>query len=179
MEGKNSVERRDIERLEASIRDANNISNKNFQDISRLRDIQNARDLENRGFQAKISTMERDLDQSQNRIGTLTSVKEQKEDDIASVSLKISQAQQQILQVRASIQKLDNEIQYHEQSNEKNQQTQARLSKLTEQEYFKGKEFAGVEAEKRTVLIAREDECEGLKYDIDSVKQCNGKYAED
>jgi hypothetical protein len=61
-EGKNYSERKDIERLDADLRDATSVSHKFYQDIARLRDIQNSRDLDNRGAKARIDQMESELE---------------------------------------------------------------------------------------------------------------------
>jgi di/tripeptidase len=51
LDGKIYSEKKDIERLDAEHRDAVNVSHKNFQDIARLKDLINVRELDNRGFQ--------------------------------------------------------------------------------------------------------------------------------
>ena len=54
METRNYAERRDIERLEADLREATAISNKCYSDIQRLKESINGRDLDIRGFRIRI-----------------------------------------------------------------------------------------------------------------------------
>lgn len=81
--------------------------------------------------------------------------------------------------MRVAIQKVDSEVQYFESQNNKHQQTQINLSKINEQEYFRGKDSSGIEAERRSTQISREDEISSLKYEIETVKTSNAKYVED
>lgn len=62
LEGKVYSEKKDLERLEGDHRDAASASNKNYQEISRLKDLINVRELDNRGFQSRISAMEAEVD---------------------------------------------------------------------------------------------------------------------
>lgn len=64
------------------LRDASSISNKYYQDIARLKDIQGGRDLDNRGFKARIDAMESELEQNQRRIANLVETKDQRDEDI-------------------------------------------------------------------------------------------------
>lgn len=48
--------------MDADLRDATSISQKYYSDIARLKDIQNARDLDNRGFKARIDAMEQEIE---------------------------------------------------------------------------------------------------------------------
>jgi len=50
LEGKIYSERKEIERLDGEHRDAVNVSHKHFQEIARLKDMINVRELDNRGF---------------------------------------------------------------------------------------------------------------------------------
>ena len=67
----------------------------------------------------------------------------------------------------------------YEQTNEMHQQNQVRLNKINEQEYFKGKDFPEIDAEKRSNLKQREDELSVLKYELDQMMSMNGKFGED
>lgn len=62
LDSKNYTEKKEIERFDLDHRDAINISHKNYQEIARLKDIIGARDLDNRGFQAKGSTLESEIE---------------------------------------------------------------------------------------------------------------------
>jgi len=68
VEGKNYAERKDIERLDIDLRDATSSSQKYYQDIARLKDISNARELDNRGYKARVEQYENDLDTNVRRI---------------------------------------------------------------------------------------------------------------
>jgi hypothetical protein len=50
LDGKIYSEKKECERLDVENRDAINISHKNFQEIARLKDMINVRELDNRGF---------------------------------------------------------------------------------------------------------------------------------
>ena len=54
MENRNYAERREIERLEAELRDSTSLSSKNFGEINRFKDTINAKDLDIRGFKLRI-----------------------------------------------------------------------------------------------------------------------------
>lgn len=58
LDGKIFSEKKEIERLDAETKDAVNVSHKNFQEMARLKDLINVRELDNRGFQARINAME-------------------------------------------------------------------------------------------------------------------------
>jgi hypothetical protein len=64
------------------VREATGISHKNYSEISRLKEIGNNRDADNRSFKVRIDAMNIELDQNNNRIVHLTDVREQKEIDI-------------------------------------------------------------------------------------------------
>jgi hypothetical protein len=64
METRNYAERRDIERLEADLREATAISNKCFSDIQRLKESITGRDLDIRGFRIRIEQLESELEQT-------------------------------------------------------------------------------------------------------------------
>ena len=64
METRNYAERRDIERLEADLREATAISNKCYSDIQRLKESINGRDLDIRGFRIRIEQLESELEQT-------------------------------------------------------------------------------------------------------------------
>lgn len=123
METRNYSERRDIERLEADLREATAISHKCYSDIQRLKEQISNRDLDIRGFRIRIEQLEGELEQTQRRIVHLTEAREQKDSDLANVHVKIGQENHQLNQLRANIQKLDAEIQYYEQVNHKHMQT--------------------------------------------------------
>lgn len=50
VDGKIYGERKEIERLDQEHRDAVNVSHKNYQEISRLKELISVRELDNRGF---------------------------------------------------------------------------------------------------------------------------------
>ena len=54
MESRNYQEKREIERLEADLRDATGYSQKCYGDIQRLKEALTTRDLDIRGFKLKI-----------------------------------------------------------------------------------------------------------------------------
>ena len=62
-------------------RDAGNVSHKNFQEIQRLRELINVRELDNRGYQARINGLEADLESNNRKISHLIEVKEIKEQE--------------------------------------------------------------------------------------------------
>ena len=62
METRNYAERRDIERLEADLREATAISHKCYSDIQRLKESINGRDLDIRGFRIRIEQLESELE---------------------------------------------------------------------------------------------------------------------
>lgn len=61
------------------MRQETSISFKYNQELARLRDIQNARDLDIRSFQARLEAMRSELEQNERRISSLTQAKDQKE----------------------------------------------------------------------------------------------------
>jgi len=77
------------------------------------------------------------------------------------------------------LQKLDSEIQYFEQMNHKNMQTQNALTKMNDQEFFRGKELLNIENDRRITNKLREDEVSALKGEIEHFKHINGKQVED
>lgn len=68
------------------------------------------RDLDIRGFKLKIEQLEGDLEGSQRRIAALTESREHKDQDLATVHVKIGQETHQLNQTKAALQKLDAEI---------------------------------------------------------------------
>jgi len=119
MENRNFGERREIERLEADLREATSLSNKYFGDIQRLKEAISARDLDIRGFKLRVDQLESELDQSQRRIGMLSDARQQKDDDLAAITVKIGQETHLLNSTKAALQKLDSEIQYLESLNHK------------------------------------------------------------
>lgn len=63
MENRNFGERREIERLEADLREATGLSNKYYSDIQRLKESITARDLDIRGYRLRVEQIEGELDQ--------------------------------------------------------------------------------------------------------------------
>lgn len=64
MDSRNYQEKREIERLEAELRDATGYSQKCFSDIQRLKEAITSRDLDIRGFKIRIEQLEGDLESS-------------------------------------------------------------------------------------------------------------------
>jgi len=110
MENRNFGERREIERLEADLREATSLSNKYFGDIQRLKEAISARDLDIRGFKLRVEQLESELDQCQRRIGMLSDARQQKDDDFAAITVKIGQETHLLNSTKAALQKLDSEI---------------------------------------------------------------------
>lgn len=81
--------------------------------------------------------------------------------------------------VRANLQKLDAEIQYYEQVNHKHMQTQGALTKMNDQEFFRGKELANLENDRRITQKLRDDEVSALKGEIEHFKAMNGSLGGD
>lgn len=54
VDSKNYSERKEIERLEHELREANAVSHKNYQEIQRLREIGVSRDTDNKNSRARI-----------------------------------------------------------------------------------------------------------------------------
>ena len=77
--------------------------------------------------------------------------------------------------VKANLQKLDAEIQYYEQVNHKHMQTQNALTKMNDQEFFRGKELANLENDRRITQKLRDDEVSALKGEIEHFKHMNAK----
>lgn len=61
-------EKKEIDRLENEMRDQKGLSHKNYQEIGRMKDISNSRDLDNRNFANRIQGMEVELQQNGKRI---------------------------------------------------------------------------------------------------------------
>jgi chromosome segregation ATPase len=179
MENRNFGERREIERLEADLREATSLSNKYFGDIQRLKEAISARDLDIRGFKLRVEQLESELDQSQRRIGMLSDARQQKDDDLAAITVKIGQETHLLNSTKAALQKLDSEIQYLESLNHKHLQTQNSLTKMNDQEFFRGKELTNLENDRRITHKLREDEIAALKGEIEHFKLMNGKQIED
>ncbi len=91
MDNRNYQEKRDIERLESDLRDATAFSQKCYSDIQRLKDAIGTRDLDIRGFKLRIEQLEGDLEQSQRRIQVLTEAREQKDQELSAVHVRIGQ----------------------------------------------------------------------------------------
>ena len=75
-ESRNYSEKRDIERLEADLREATAISHKCYSDIQRLKESINGRDLDIRGFKIKVEQLEGELEQAHRRIALLSEARE-------------------------------------------------------------------------------------------------------
>jgi hypothetical protein len=95
------------------------------------------------------------------------------------VHVKIGQETHQLNQTKAALQKLDAEIQYFEQVNHKHMQSQNQLTKLNDQEFFRGKELCNIENDRRINLKLREEEVSALKGEIEHFKHINGKLVEE
>lgn len=61
IEGRNYAEKRDIERIEADLREATALSHKFYAEIQRLRDLINQREVDLRGFRMKIEQLESEI----------------------------------------------------------------------------------------------------------------------
>lgn len=137
------------------------------------------RDLDNRGYHARINGLEADLESSNRKISHLIEVKEVKEQENVSTQQRIAKEQLSISQLRTSVSQLEKDIQYFEAQNQKHQQTQIALSKSSESEYFRGKDLMTQESERRSLLQSRETEISSLKIEIEHIKHTNSKYVED
>lgn len=179
MESRNYSEKREIERLEAEFREATAISHKCYQEIQRLKEAITTRDLDIRGYRLRIEQLESELDQNQRRISHLNEAREQVDADLANVHVRLGQEHHQINQIKATLQKLDAEIQYFETLNHKNMQTQNSLTKMNDQEFFRGKELVNIENDRKITLRSREDELMALKGEIEHFKHVNAKLVED
>ncbi len=93
--------------------------------------------------------------------------------------MKIGQESHQLNQIKVNLQKLDAEIQYFEQLNHKNMQTQNSLSKMNDQEYFRSKELTNIENDRRITNKLRDDEVSALKGEIEHFKHINSKLVEE
>lgn len=87
------------------------------------------RELDNRGYQARISGLDADLDSNNRKISHLIEVKDVKEQENVSTQQRIAKEQLSISQLRTSVSQLEKDIQYFEASNQKHQHTQIALSK--------------------------------------------------
>ena len=58
-------------------------------------------------------------------------------------------------------------------------QTQAHLTKMCDQEFFRGKELLNLENDRRMTLKIREDEVAALKGEIETFKSINNKLIEE
>ena len=92
--------------------------------------------------------------------------------------MKIGQENHQLNLVRANLQKLDAEIQYYENLNHKHMQTQGALTKMNDQEFFRGKELANLENDRRITQKLRDDEVSALKGEIEYFKMENAKHSD-
>lgn len=119
LESKIYSEKKEIERLDNDHRDAISVSHKNFQEISRLKDLIGVRELDNRGYNARISGLEADLDSSNRKISHLIEVKELKEQENVSTQQRIAKEQLTISQLRTQVAQLEKDIQYFEAQNHK------------------------------------------------------------
>jgi hypothetical protein len=90
LESKVYGEKKEIERLDIDHRDAVSVSHKNFQELQRLRELINVRELDNRGYNARIHGLEADLDSSNRKISHLIEVKEVKEQENVSTQQRIA-----------------------------------------------------------------------------------------
>jgi chromosome segregation ATPase len=86
-------ERKEIERLDLEHRDAVNVSHKNYQEIARLKDLINVRELDNRGFSTRLHAMEQEVESNNRRIVHLSEAKEQKDLEINAAHQRISREQ--------------------------------------------------------------------------------------
>lgn len=93
--------------------------------------------------------------------------------------MKIGQENHQLAQTKAALQKLDSEIQYFESLNHKHMQSQNSLSKMNDQEFFRGKELTNLENDRKITLKLREDEVAALKGEIEQFKHINGRQIND
>jgi len=135
--------------------------------------------LDIRGFKLRIEQLEGDLEQSQRRIQVLTEAREQKDQELSGVHVRIGQETHQLNQIKANLQKLDAEIQYFEQLNHKNMQTQNSLTKMNDQEFFRAKELTNIENDRRITNKLRDDEVSALKGEIEHFKHINAKLVEE
>lgn len=179
MEGRNQVEKRDIDRIEADLREATAISNKFYADIQRLKEAITNRDLELRGLKLRLETLEAELEQAQRRIAFLTDSIGQKDADIATITSKLNHENLQINATKAALAKLEQEIKYFDALNQKHIQAQNSLQKMCDQEYYRGKELANLENDRRITLKLREDEISALKGEIDHFKHIIAKLVDD
>lgn len=58
-------------------------------------------------------------------------------------------------------------------------QSQNQLTKLNDQEFFRGKELCNIENDRKITLKMREDEVSALKGEIEHFKHINGKLVEE
>jgi len=103
VESRNYQEKREIERLELDLRDATQYSQKCFSDIQRLKEAIATRDLDIRGFKLRLEQLETDLENSQRRIAALTEAREQKDQEINGVHVRIGQENLQLNQTKAAL----------------------------------------------------------------------------
>lgn len=114
LESKIYGEKKEIERFDIDHRDATGISHKNYQEIQRLKELINVRELDLRGFQARINNLEADLDSNNRKISHLIEVKDVKEQENVTTQQRIAKEQLTISQLRTQVAQLEKDISYFE-----------------------------------------------------------------
>jgi chromosome segregation ATPase len=83
----------------------------------------NVRELDLRGFQARINGLEADLDSNNRKISHLIEVKDVKEQENVTTQQRIAKEQLTISQLRTQVAQLEKDISYFEAQNHKHQQS--------------------------------------------------------
>ena len=124
------------------LNDEKEVSSKNYQELTRLRDISFNLDKDLEAQHKRIDILRVEIDNNEQRIASISDLLNSKEEAIYRCQGKISEAMQQVQDLKYTLNKLDGELGYFENQNEQHKAAQSQMFKANEYEYMQGKDLA-------------------------------------
>lgn len=171
--------RKDIEHFEHLCHDQKEVNHANYGELTRLRDISYNIDKDIDGLHKRCSILRADLENNDQRIGSMQGIVAQRDDQLNCTCCKISEAHAHIQDLKYSLNKLDGELGYFESQNEQHKAAQAQLFKANEFEYCNAKDGSMKCQELQIALSKLEQDEKSVAFEIDRLKQHSDQMLKD
>ena len=110
--------RKEIEYQEKLVCEQKDICHNQYGELARLRDISFNLDKDIDAQKKRIDILRTEIDNNESRLASITDLLNNKEEGISRTTFKISEAHQQIQELKYTLNKLDGELGYFENQNE-------------------------------------------------------------
>jgi chromosome segregation ATPase len=171
--------RKEIDYNDKLLTDEKEASSKHYQELTRLRDISFNLDKDLEAQHKRIDILRVEIDNNEQRIASISDLLQNKEEAIYRCQGKISEAMQQVQDLKYTLNKLDGELGYFENQNEQHKAAQSQMFKANEYEYMQGKDH-NMKAQELEIQLNKlvQDE-KSVSYEIDRLKQHSDQMLKD